>query len=71
MAKINGNGNSKNGFQTVGQAAKEIGVSRQAVNQMIHDGRIHAIWMLEQWAIPSAEIKRAKARRGKSNQQAA
>ena len=66
MAKTNGNG-----FQTVGQAAKEIGVSRQAVNQMIHDGRIHAIWMLEQWAIPDTEIKRVKERREKSSKQAA
>ncbi len=62
MAKTNGNG-----FQTVGQAAKEIGVSRQAINQMIHDGRIHAIWMLEQWAIPDAEIKRVKDRREKQS----
>lgn len=66
MAKTNGSG-----FQTVGQAAKEIGVSRQAINQMIHDGRIHAIWMLEQWAIPDAEIKRAKEHREKSSKQAA
>lgn len=62
MAKVN-----SNGFQTVGQAAKEIGVSRQAINQMIHDGRLHAIWMLEQWAIPSAEIQRVKEQREKQS----
>lgn len=66
MAKTNGNG-----FQTVGQAAKAIGVTRQAINQMIHDGRIHAIWMLEQWAIPDTEIKRVKEQREKSTEQAA
>lgn len=66
MAKTNGNG-----FQTVGQAAKEIGVTRQAINQMIHDGRLHAIWMLEQWAIPDTEIKRVKRQREKSTEQAA
>jgi excisionase family DNA binding protein len=62
---------SGNGFQTVGQAAKEIGVSRQAINQMIHDGRIHAIWMLEQWAIPDAEVKRVREQREKSTEEAA
>lgn len=66
MAKTNGNG-----FQTVGQAAKEINVSRQAINQMIHDGRIHAIWMLEQWAIPDTEVQRVKGQREKSTEQAA
>lgn len=66
MAKTNGNG-----FQTVGQAAKEIGVSRQAINQMIHDRRIHAIWMLEQWAIPDAEVKRVKEQREKPTEQEA
>lgn len=66
MAKTNGNG-----FQTVGQAAKEIGVSRQAIHQMIQDKRIHAIWMLEQWAIPDAEIERVKEQREKSTEQAA
>lgn len=60
MAKSNGNG-----FQTVGQAAKTIGVTRQAVNQMIHDGRLHALWMLEQWAIPETEIQRVKQQRQK------
>jgi excisionase family DNA binding protein len=59
-----------NGYKTVGQAASEIGVTRQAVNQMIHDGRIHAIWMLEQWAIHEAEIKRVKESREKSEQAA-
>lgn len=62
MARTNGNG-----FQTVGQAAKVIGVSRQAINQMIHDGRLHAIWMLEQWAIPDTEIKRVKQQREKQS----
>jgi excisionase family DNA binding protein len=66
MAKTNGNG-----FQTVGQAAKVIGVTRQAINQMIHDGRLHAIWMLEQWAIPDTEIKRVREQREKSSEQAA
>ena len=59
MKKANGN----NGYQTVGQAAKAIGVSRQAINQMIHDGRLHAIWMLEQWAIHEVEIQRVKEQR--------
>lgn len=58
---------TENGFQTVGQAAKEIGVSRQAINQMIHDGRLHAIWMLEQWAIPATEIQRVKEQREKQS----
>lgn len=66
MAKTNGNG-----FKTVGQAAKKIGVTRQAINQMIHDGRLHAIWMLEQWAIPDTEIKRVKDQREKPTTQAA
>lgn len=66
MAKTNGNG-----FKTVGQAAREIGVSRQAVNQMIHDERIHAIWMLEQWAIPDTEVRRVKQQREKPTKQAA
>ena len=58
-------------YQTVGQAAKEIGVTRQAINQMIHDGRIHAVWMLEQWAIHVAEIKRVKEQREKQSEVAA
>lgn len=52
--------NGNNGYQTVGQAAKAIGVSRQAIHQWIDSGYIHAIWMLEQWAIHEAEVERIK-----------
>jgi excisionase family DNA binding protein len=56
------------GYKTVGQAAKVLDVSRQAVHQMIGDGRLHAIWMLEQWAIHEAELQRVKEQREKSEQ---
>ena len=49
-----------NGYKTVGQTAKEFEVSRQAIHQWIDSGYIHAVWMLEQWAIHDAEIERVK-----------
>lgn len=52
--------NGKNGYQTVGQTAKTFGVSRQAIHQWIDSGYIHAVWMLEQWAIHDAEVERVK-----------
>lgn len=58
MKKENKNGNGT--YLTVGQAAKTLGVSRQAVHQMINDKRLSAIWMLERWAIFDAEIERVR-----------
>lgn len=53
-----------NGFLTVGQTAKRLGVSRQTVHQMMKDGRLRgAIWLLERWAIPEAEVERLKVSR--------
>lgn len=59
-----------NGYLKVGQAAKELDVTRQAIHQMIGDGRIHAVWMLEQWAIHEAELKRVKEQRQKQSEAA-
>ena len=50
-------------FLTVSQAADELGISRQAVQLMIEDERIHALWLLEKWAIPESEVKRIKKER--------
>lgn len=52
-----------NGYKTTGQTAEILGVTRQAVNQMIQEGRLHAIWMLEQWAIHDAEVERVRKQR--------
>jgi len=58
--------NGRNGYQTVGQTAKIFGVTRQAIHQWIDSGYIHAVWMLEQWAIHEAEIERVKELRQQS-----
>lgn len=47
-------------FLTVSQAADEIGITRQAVQQLIDSERLYAVWMLERWAIPAAEVKKYK-----------
>lgn len=50
-----------NGFLTVGQAAKQLEVTRQTIHQMMKDGRLRGqIWLLERWAIPEAEVERVK-----------
>lgn len=53
-------------FLTVSQAAKELDVSRQAIQLMIQEDRIKAIWMLEKWAIPESEVTRIKKERKQS-----
>lgn len=63
--------NGKNGYLTVGQTAKEFGVSRQAVHQWIDSGYLNAIWMLEQWAVHEAEVERVKELRNESETAAA
>ena len=50
-------------FLTVSQVAVELDVTRQAVQLMIQEKRIQAIWMLERWAIPATEVNRIKADR--------
>ena len=55
-------------YLRVGQAAKKLGVSRQTIHQMIADGRLNAIWMLEQRAIHEAELERVKQQRLKQQQ---
>lgn len=57
-------------YLRVGQVAKELGVTRQAIHQMIADGRIHAIWMLDQRAIHEAEVERVKEQRQKQSEAA-
>ncbi len=56
---------------TVSQAATEIGITRQAVQQLIESGTLEADWMLERWGISATEVKRYKrekaARASKSN----
>src|SRR5688572_29444971 len=51
---------------TVSQTATELGITRQAVQQLIDSKRLSAFWMLQRWAIPAAEVskyKREKRRR--------
>jgi excisionase family DNA binding protein len=50
-------------FLTVSQAATKIGITRQAVQQLIESKRLPAYWMLERWAIPASDV--AKYRREK------
>jgi excisionase family DNA binding protein len=52
-------------FLTVSQAADEIGITRQAVQQLIDSERLYAVWMLERWAIPAAEVKKYKREKEK------
>ena len=59
-----------NGYLRVGKVAEELEVTRQAIHQMIGDGRIHAVWMLDQWAIHEAEVKRVKEQRQKQSEAA-
>lgn len=58
-------------FLTVAQAATELNVTRQAVQLMIEEQRIHALQILERWAIPVAEVKRIKKERSNGKQKAA
>lgn len=48
---------------TVSQAATELDLTRQAVQLMIDDERIHALWLFEKWLIPESEVKRIKKER--------
>lgn len=58
---------------TVSQTATELGITRQAVQQLIDSKRLSAFWMLERWAIPATEIskykreKRQKAKQSTTN----
>ena len=45
---------------TVSQAATEIGITRQAVQQLIESGTLDAEWVLERWGISATEVKRYK-----------
>lgn len=54
-------------FLTVSQAASKIGITRQAVQQLIESKRLPAYWMLERWAIPASEV--AKYKREKRQKQ--
>ena len=45
---------------TVSQAATEIGITRQAVQQLIESGTLNAEWVLERWGISATEVKRYK-----------
>lgn len=47
-------------FLTVSQAGREIGITRQAVQQLIESKRLYAVWMLERWAIPTTEVRKYK-----------
>lgn len=48
---------------TVSQAATELGLSRQTVQLMLEDRRIHGFILLEKWAIPESEVLRVKEER--------
>lgn len=52
-------------FLTVSQAADKIGITRQAVQQLIESERLKAFWMLERWAIPSDEVTKYKREKTK------
>jgi excisionase family DNA binding protein len=58
-------------FLTVAQAAKELNLTRQAVQLMIDEERIHALSILERWAIPVAEVKRVKKEKTNGKRKAA
>ena len=58
-------------FLTVAQAADELKLSRQGVQLMIDEGRLHALQILERWAIPAAEVKRIKKERASNGKQKA
>jgi excisionase family DNA binding protein len=51
------------GLLTTKEAARRLGLTRQAVQLMIQENRINAIWMLERWAIPETEVHRVRAAR--------
>ena len=55
-------------FLTVQETADRIGITRQAVQQLIDSERLYAVWMLNKWAIPTTEAdkyKREKAAKAK------
>lgn len=55
-------------FLTVQETADKIGITRQAVQQLIDSKRLYAVWMLNKWAIPTTEAekyRRQKAARVK------
>jgi excisionase family DNA binding protein len=56
-------------FLTVSQAADRIGITRQAVQQLIESKRLPAFWMLERWAIPANEVTRYKREKQQKQQQ--
>lgn len=61
--------NGSTGFLTVGQAALRLAVTRQRIHQLMKGRQlIGAIWMLQQWAIPEAEVNRlANERKNNGN----
>ena len=52
-------------FLTVTQAADRIGITRQAVQQLIESERLKAFWMLERSAIPTDEVAKYKREKTK------
>lgn len=59
------------GFLTIAQAAERLDVSRQTIHNMIADGRLTAIWLIEKWAVPQSEVARAKRAKAKKYRKAA
>ena len=58
-------------FLTVGQAAKRLKVTRQAIHWMIKHEHIRgAVFMLERWAIPEVEVSRLEVERSKQSEAA-
>lgn len=47
-------------YLTVTQAADRIGITRQAVQQLVDSGTLPAEWILERWAISATEVKKYK-----------
>jgi len=45
---------------SVQEAARRLGVSRQMVNKLIHDGRLPAEWV-GAWAIQEGDVERLRA----------
>ena len=50
-------------YLTVSQAATELGITRQAVQQLIDSERLKARWMLERWAIPATVVRKYKRKK--------
>lgn len=50
-------------FLTVQETADKIGITRQAVQQLIDSKRLYAVWMLNKWAIPTTEADKYRRKR--------